>query len=76
MESLHDHNPVELMQRRAESLSQREADLKKVADAWEPLYKTLSDDQKKRMAFVTVVVARGLRETTEHHMDSEDEGDE
>jgi hypothetical protein len=36
------------MQRRAASLSQRAADLKKVADAWEPLYKTLSEDQKRK----------------------------
>ena len=73
VEALHERNPVELMQRRAESLSQRAADLKKVADAWEPLYKTLSEDQKKRMAFVTVVAARGIRETIEHRMESEDD---
>src|SRR5262249_25151720 len=69
MEALHEHNPVELMQRRAERLSQRAADLKKVADAWEPLYKTLSEDQKKRMAFVTVVSARGIRDTIERHVE-------
>jgi hypothetical protein len=72
MEALHERNPVELMQRRAESLSQRAADLKKVADAWEPLYKTLSEDQKKRLVFVTVVAARGLRDTIESDTDSED----
>jgi LTXXQ motif family protein len=76
MEALHEHNPVELMQRRAERLTQRGADLKKVADAWEPLFKTLSDDQKKRMAFVTVVAARGIRDTIERHVESEDEDDE
>ena len=73
MEALHEHNPVELMQRRAERLSQRAADLKKVADAWEPLYKTLSEDQKKRMAFVTVVSARGIRDTIERHVEAEDD---
>ena len=73
MEALNARNPVELMQRRAESLSQRGADLKKVADAWEPLYKTLSQDQKKRMAFVTVVVARGIRDTIERNIESEDD---
>jgi len=73
LEALHERNPVELMQRRAESLSQRGADLKKVADAWEPLYKTLSEDQKKRMAFVTVVAARGIRDTIERHIESEDD---
>ena len=73
MEALHERNPVERMQRRAESMSQRAADLKKVADAWEPLYQTLSDDQKKRMAFVTVVAARGIRDTIEGGMESEDD---
>jgi len=75
LEALHERNPVELMQRRAESLSQRGADLKKVADAWEPLFKTLSEDQKKRMAFMTVVAARGIRDTIEHRIESEDDDD-
>jgi LTXXQ motif family protein len=73
MDALQGRNPVELMQRRAELLSQRAADLKKVADAWEPLYKTLSQDQKKRMAFVTIVAARGIRETIASHIESEDD---
>jgi hypothetical protein len=41
MEAVRDRNPVELMQRRADALTQRAADLKKLADAWDPLYKTL-----------------------------------
>lgn len=73
MEVLHDRSPIELMQRRADSLGQRAADLKKLAEAWDPLFKTLSDDQKKRMAFATVVTARGIRDTIESHMDSEDD---
>jgi uncharacterized ferritin-like protein (DUF455 family) len=73
MEALHERNPLERMQRRAESLNQRGADLKKVADAWEPLYKTLSNDQKKRMAFVIVVTARGLRDTIGGGGESEDD---
>jgi hypothetical protein len=73
MEALRDHSPIELMQRRAEALTQRAADIKKLADAWEPLYKTLTPDQKKRMAFVTVVAARGIRDTIEHHMESEED---
>ncbi len=72
-EVLRERNPVELMQRRAEMLTQRGADLKKVGDAWEPLYKTLSQDQKKRMAFATFVTARAMRETAERRLDSEDD---
>ena len=76
IEALHERNPIEVMQRRAERLSQRAADLKKVADAWEPLFKTLSEDQKKRMAVVTVVAARGIRDTIERHVEAQDDDDE
>jgi hypothetical protein len=75
MEATGERNPIELMQRRAEMLSQRSADLKKLADAWEPLYKTLSPDQKKRMAFATYAAARGIRDAIEHRMEFEDDDD-
>jgi len=75
MEAIGERNPVEFMQRRAEALSQRAADLKKVADAWEPLYKTLTPDQKKRMAFATYAAMRGVRDAIEHRMESEDDDD-
>ena len=70
-----ERNPVEFMQRRAERLSQRAADLKKLADAWEPLYKTLAPDQKKRLAFATYAAMRGMRDAIEHRIDSEDDDD-
>ncbi len=72
-EVLREQNAVELMQRRAERLTQRGTDLKKVADAWEPLYKTLSQDQKKRMAFATFVTARAMRGTVDRRLDSDDD---
>ena len=73
MEVVSERNPVEIMQRRAASLTQRAADLKKEADAWEPLFKTLAPDQKKRMAFVTFAAVRGMRDMIEHRMNSEDD---
>jgi hypothetical protein len=75
MDALGDRDPVDLMQRRADQLIQRGTDLKKVAEAWQPLYKTLSQDQKKRMAFVTIVGVRAVRDVIEHRSDSEDEDD-
>src|SRR5262249_41614583 len=53
MDALDGRDPIELMQHRADRLIQRGTDLKKLADAWTPLYKTLTEDQKKRMAFVS-----------------------
>jgi hypothetical protein len=54
VEVLRNRDTVDFLQRRANALAQRSADLKKLAGAWEPLYKTLSPDQKQRMAFLTL----------------------
>ena len=75
MEALRERNPVEIMQRRADVLVQRGADLKKLADAWEPLYKTLSPDQKRRTAFVSYATMRGMQGIIEHHTEAEDDDD-
>lgn len=61
-EILQNFNPVDFMQRRAEALAQRASDLKKVADAWQPLYQTLSSEQKRRMALLTVAVLHEIRQ--------------
>jgi hypothetical protein len=76
MDALDGRNPVELMQRRADRLIQRGTDLKKLADAWDPLYKTLTEDQKKRMAFVSLVAMRGMRDMIEHHGEAEEDDDD
>jgi hypothetical protein len=60
LENLQDRNPVELMQRRADNLAQRAADLKKLADAWQPLFQTLTPDQKRRLAALTIVALRDV----------------
>jgi hypothetical protein len=65
-ETLQNRNPVELMQRRAENMEQRAADLKKLADAWQPLYQTLTPDQKRRMAALTIVALRDVASGIEH----------
>jgi hypothetical protein len=75
MDAVSQRNPIELMQRRSEILNQRADDLKKLADAWDPLYKTLTSDQKKRMAFATYAAARGIRGAIEYRMESEDDDD-
>ena len=46
IEVLRDRNPIEFMKKRADRLAQRSADLKRLADAWEPLYQTLDPEQK------------------------------
>jgi LTXXQ motif family protein len=65
LENLRDRNPVELMRRRADTMAQRAADLKKLADAWQPLYESLTPDQKRRMGTLAIVVIRDLRDSSE-----------
>src|SRR3974377_2180945 len=54
-------DPVELMRGRSDALAQRAANLKKLADAWAPLYQTLNPDQKERMRLLARHVLRELR---------------
>jgi hypothetical protein len=76
IDAIRDRNPVEFMQRRAEALDQRGADLKKLADAWQPLYQTLSPEQKKRMGFLAMYVVREMRTNAEdRRLRSEADGD-
>ena len=65
IENLRDRNPVEFLNRRSDALTQRAADLKKLAAAWQPLYQTLTPDQKRRLGFVAVYALRELRDGVE-----------
>jgi hypothetical protein len=66
LEAMRNRDPVDFLHRRAAALAQRSADLNKLADAWEPLYKTLSQEQKQRMAALTIFVIQDLRDVAEH----------
>jgi hypothetical protein len=65
LENAQNRNPVELMQRRADILAQRAANLKKLADAWQPLFQMLTPDQKQRMAALTIVALRDVTSAAE-----------
>jgi hypothetical protein len=64
------------LQRRADILAQRSAGLKKLADAWQPLYATLDADQKRRMRVVAVVAIRELRAAVENRRMQDEDDDE
>jgi hypothetical protein len=65
---------VQLYRRRADVLADRAAGLRKLADAWQPLYQSLTPDQKTRLLLVTVRAVEGLRNAIENRgMEFEDE---
>jgi hypothetical protein len=73
---LSERNPADFLNRRADALSHRAADLKKLADAWQPLYQTFSPEQKKRLAHVEMVVLREMKRALEHRRVQAEEEDE
>jgi LTXXQ motif family protein len=77
IEVLRDRNPIKFMKKRADRLAQRSADLKRLADAWEPLYRTLDPEQKRRMAFLAILALPEMRDAVEERrVRSEDKDDE
>lgn len=76
IDALRDRDPVAFLQRRAEALAQRSADLNKLAGAWEPLYKTLSPDQRRRMAFLAIYVLREIRDAAQERRSSFDDDED
>jgi hypothetical protein len=46
-------------------LAQRAADLKRLADAWQPLYQTLTPDQRRRFGLTTIIVLRRIGNAVE-----------
>jgi hypothetical protein len=55
-------DPIQLLHSRANNLAQRADNLKKLADAWQPLYQNLNPDQKQRMRLLAMDVLRDLRD--------------
>jgi len=71
-----DIDPVQFYRQRADALADRAASLKKLADAWQPLYQSLTPDQKTRLRIVTIHAIQGIRTAIENRsemeMDDED----
>ena len=63
---LRDRDPIAFLDRRADALAQRSQDLKKLADAWRPLYATLSAEQKQRLASLTLFALHQMGNAVEH----------
>jgi len=69
---LRNRDPVAFLERRAD-LAQRAQDLKKLADAWRPLYPTLSAEQKQRLAALTIFALHQMGSALEQRMQSDDD---
>ena len=71
-----DGDPIDMVRHRADALAQRSAELKQLADAWQPLAGTLAPEQKQRLRFFAVNILRLVPRAVELRRQNEDEGDE
>ena len=65
VEAMRNRDPIAFLQRRSEALAQRSADLDKLAEAWQPLYKTLNPEQRQRMAALAIFVLHDMSDVVE-----------
>ena len=75
IEVMRNRDPISFLQRRAEALAQRSADLDKLAEAWQPLYKTLSQEQRQRMAAITLFVLHEMSDVVDRRRAQSDDDD-
>jgi hypothetical protein len=69
-------DPVTRLRERADNMAANAAALKKIADAADPLYKTLDDNQKRRLTLLTHMDRRfGGEGWRRHRFDRDDRGD-
>jgi hypothetical protein len=73
---LRNRDPIAFLQRRSEALAQRSANLDKLAEAWQPLYNTMSQEQRQRMAALAILVLHEMSDAVDRRRaQSEDNED-
>jgi hypothetical protein len=75
VEAMRNRDPIAFLQRRSEALAQRSADLDKLAEAWQPLYKTFNPEQRQRMAALAIFVLHDMSEVVERRRAQSEEED-
>jgi len=73
IEVLRNRDPITFLQRRSQALSQRSENLDKLADAWQPLYNTLSQEQRRRMAALMILVLHDMSDVVDRRRAAQSE---
>jgi hypothetical protein len=73
---MRNRDPIAFLQRRSQALAQRSADLDNLAEAWQPLYNTLSQEQRQRMAALAIFVLRDMSDVVDRRRAAQSEDNE
>ena len=65
IDNMRNRDPIAFLQRRSQALAQRSADLDKLAEAWQPLYNTLNQEQRQRLAALAIFVFREMSDAVD-----------
>ena len=65
IDNMRNRDPIAFLQRRSQALAQRSADLDKLAEAWQPLYNTLNQEQRQRLAGLAIFVFREMSDAVD-----------
>jgi len=68
-----ERSPIDLVRERADVLAQRATALKKLADAWQPLYESLDNAQAIRLRVLTLYALREMRSAVDERRAQYDE---
>ena len=73
---MRNRDPIAFLQRRSQALAQRSADLDRLAEAWQPLYNTLSQEQRQRMAALAIFVLRDMSDVVDRRRAQSEDNDD
>lgn len=76
MNSDKEYTPIEILRARADGLVERGTALKKLVDAWQPLYDSLDARQKVRLRILAVLVVREMRDRISERLEAADYDDD
>ena len=72
---MRNRDPIAFLQRRSQALAQRAADLDRLAEAWQPLYKTLNPEQRQRMAALAIFVLHDMSDAADRRRSQAEDED-
>jgi hypothetical protein len=73
---MRNRDPIAFLQRCSQALAQRSADLDRLAEAWQPLYNTLSQEQRQRMAALAIFVLRDMSDVVDRRRAQSEDNDD
>ena len=75
-DAIRNRDPIAFLQRRSEALAQRSQNLDRLAEAWQPLYNTMSQEQRQRMAALGIFVLREMSDAVDRRREQSEDNED